>query len=171
MTEPADDNSSSILPISAITNMGNWTSDDIIVDDSSVGGDEVVNATNATNATNTTNTTTPTDDGSASSYSTSRGSSLPSSLPSDTVTTLDFFPNYEYDGNTVGTAAQVRMELSDAAKWDGHVDFIENLPLQSSFKIVMEKMEDDDNDTSGSPTRAWTLLLLLLLGPFALAVA
>jgi hypothetical protein len=61
---------------------------------------------------------------------------LPDTLPADAVTTLEFFPNYEYDGDSVGTAAQVRAELSDASQWDGHEDYIDNLHTQSSFKIV-----------------------------------
>jgi len=64
---------------------------------------------------------------------------LPTTLDETMYATLsNEYPNYEYDGNTVGTAAQIRVELSDATFWEGHSEYIDNLQTQSSFKIIDE---------------------------------
>jgi hypothetical protein len=101
---------------------------------------------------------------------TGSNSFLPDMLPADAVTTLEFFPNYEYDGDSVGTAVQVRAELSDATQWDGHEDYIDNLQTQSSFKIV----DPPDSSAGGGGSAAAMYMLatgfLLVLSTFAMIV-
>jgi hypothetical protein len=69
-----------------------------------------------------------------------RQSVLPANIHNDTVTTLDEFPNFEYDGRQVGTASQLRTALSDAQNWDGHDDHILNLQTKVSFKNLLTEV-------------------------------
>jgi len=89
---------------------------------------------------------------------------LPESLPDDAFTTLNAtYPNYEYDGDTVGTATEVRSELGNASYWEGHADYIPNLQTQSSFKIVNEPKESNADTWSLSFTSLGIMVLTCLL--------
>ena len=70
---------------------------------------------------------------------------LPSGLLA--VTTLDGFPNFEYDGPMVGTKSFVTAGLIDAQYWDGQEEWIANLQTKATFKIV------DDPDSGASSNK------------------
>jgi len=163
--EPDSSGVSEIVHISAITTEG-WaeetstnTADTTTVDeDTSAESDTTTNSTTGGNTTDsstvapTTTTTTST----TATTTTITNSVLPSSLAETTfyTTLTNDFANYEYDGDTVGTAQQIRQELSDAAFWEGHADYIDNLQTQSSFKIIVEYTS---GDSSGSRRTTLTM--------------
>jgi hypothetical protein len=145
----------SVQPISAITN-------------------EIFNVTNststttvATNSTSTSNITNSTNRSNSSTTATATMSLIPDSLPNDTITVLSidsmFHPNYQYDGDTVGTAAEIRAGLSNATFWQGRDDFIPSLQTQSSFTILdaTGKSASSAEEKQGS-TKIWLSVVILL---------
>lgn len=158
--QPNDSGVSEIVHISAITTEG-WADETsattTTVDEDTEASDAATNSTS--NSPTDSSTLTPTTRTTTTETTSITTSVLPSSLAETTyyTTLTNNFPNYEYDGDTVGTAEQIRSELSDAAYWDGHADYIDNLQTQSSFKIVGEYSGGNSRTTTGAG--AWCCVL------------